>query len=243
METSEIISLPGFSAGGFSATTSNSLWGAEVDLRKNIWLDCRGRVDMIAGFRYLHFDEDLRLAESFMGLPGSRLNGFSGIIMDSFATRNDFYGGQIGLSGELQRGRWSLNTQVKVALGGTHQAVDINGVQLAATPSGMIMAPAGLLAQPTNIGESTRDKFTVVPEVGFNVGYQVTDHMKLFVGYSFLYWSNVLRAGDQVDRVLNVNENAFPLLQRPGAPLRPMVPFKDTDLWAQGINFGMQFTW
>ena len=48
------------------------------------------------------------------------------------------------------------------------------------------------------------DKFAVVPEVGFNVGYQVTPHLKFFVGYSMLYWSRVLRAGDQVDPMIDV---------------------------------------
>jgi len=253
-QTSELISFPGFFAGSFATTARNSLWGAEANLKTPLWCGCRASVNGLVGFRYLHFDEDLRIAESFNALPGvtnPQFAGVSGMILDNFKVNNDFYGGQVGLTGELRRGPWSINTIMKVALGNTHQVADIGGSQLI-TQGGAMGTFSGLLTQPTNSGHFTQDKFTVVPEVGFNVGWQATPHMKLFVGYSFLYWSNVLRAGDQVDPVINTPAIAgstpprpatFPITQAPTAPFRPQAPMRDTDFWAQGINFGLQFTW
>lgn len=253
-QTSELISFPGIFAGSFAATTRNSLWGAEANLKTPLWNGCRARIDGLVGFRYLHFDEELRIAESFNALPtvtNPQFAGASGMILDNFRVNNDFYGGQVGLTGELRRGPWSINTIMKVALGNTHQVADIGGGQLITQPGGM-RATSGLLTQPTNSGHFTQDKFTVVPEVGFNVGWQATPHLKLFVGYSFLYWSQVLRAGDQVDPVINTPAIAgtnpprpatFPITQSPTAPFRPLVPMRDTDFWAQGINFGLQLTW
>jgi hypothetical protein len=247
----EIIAYPGLSGGSFVSSASNSLWGADINLKKNLWLGCCARLDMLYGFRYLNFEESLLIEERFMALPGSAFAGASGAIMDQFETSNNFYGGQMGLNAELRRGRWSLNLLTKVAMGTTQQTVGISGSQVI-TGNGVNAIPGmypGLLAQPSNIGRHTRDVYSVVPEVGVNVGWQMTNHVKLFVGYNLLYWSNVLRAGDQIDPVLDVvpSRNAAgaavaPLIQRPGA-VRPMVPFKESDLWAQGINFGLQLTW
>ena len=131
-------------------------------------------------------------------------------------------------------------------MGMTRQTTDINGAQtllVGGVPAAS--APFGLLAQATNSGHFTRDRFSVVPEVGVNVGWQATPHFKLYVGYNFLYWTNVLRAGDQIDTTLNVPSRPGPLLleRNPANPPRPAVLFRETDLWAQGVNVGLQFTW
>ena len=47
------------------------------------------------------------------------------------------------------------------------------------------------MALPSNIGHYSRDQFSVVPEVGLNVGYQLTRHVSLSAGYTCIYWSNV----------------------------------------------------
>jgi hypothetical protein len=60
------------------------------------------------------------------------------------------------------------------------------------------------------------------------------------VGYSFLYWSNVLRVGDQLDRTVDTSQVATSLTVLPTSPPRPAVKFADTDLWVQGINFGLE---
>ena len=57
------------------------------------------------------------------------------------------------------------------------------------TPTGMQSFGQGFLAGPINIGHHTRNVFSVVPEIGFNVGYQVTEHVRLFAGCNFLYWT------------------------------------------------------
>ncbi len=50
----------------------------------------------------------------------------------------------------------------------------------------------GLLAQSTNIGSHTRGRVAFVEEIGLNLGYQFTNHIRGFVGYNFLYRSNVV---------------------------------------------------
>jgi hypothetical protein len=237
----EIIAFPGFATGTFTAKTSDVLWGADINARMNLLSGCRWRLDGLAGFRYLHFDEQLTITETFQGIAGPNA-GRAGSLMDHFETNNDFYGGQLGLVGELRRGPWSLDMIGKVALGTTHQSVTASGAQMGMNEFGAPVSGAGLLVQPSNAGTRNRDSFSVVPEVTLNLGYQVTQHLKVFAGYDFLYWSHVTRVGDQIDTTLDVNSRTFPISQAPGAT-RPAPRFQDTGFWAQGFNAGLQFTW
>ena len=87
----------------------------------------------------------------------------------------------------------------------------------------------GLLALPSNIGRYDRDVFSWVPELGVTIGYQCTDHWKLFVGYNVLYWSSVVRPGEQIDRTVNANQLPPPV---GGGPNRPLFTFNANDFAA-----------
>jgi hypothetical protein len=237
----DIIAAPGLATGSFAATTSNELWGADINARMNLLRGCRWRLDGLVGFRYLQFDESLDMVESGQLIaPG--VPAISATLMDSFHVKNNFYGGQVGLIGEIHRGPWSLDMIGKVALGTTHETLDALGAQSGFNPASGPFTGAGLLVQPSNAGSHTRDAFAVVPEVNFNVGYQMTQHLKLFAGYDFLCWSRVARVADQIDQTVDLNTRQVPAVQPPGAT-RPAVLFHDTALWAQGFNVGLQFTW
>jgi hypothetical protein len=170
----------------------------------------------------------------------------SGVLQlsDLFETRNQFYGGQIGVEAEFLRGCWSVDLRGKLALGVMHQQADVFGSADLFTPTGVSHFAGGLYAQDTNGGSHRRDVFGVVPELGINLGYQVTRHLRATVGYSGLFALGcVIRPGDQLDRTLN--PNLIPALGgTPTAnsfPARPAFTFKDTDYWAQGLNAGLEF--
>ena len=85
-----------------------------------------------------------------------------------------------------------------VALGVTHGTTTIDGQSAVVEPTGSVTAfPGGLLAQPTNIGRYTDNHFAVVPEVGVRLGAQVTERLRAYVGYNYLYWSSVTRRGSR----------------------------------------------
>jgi hypothetical protein len=163
--------------------------------------------------------------------------------VDRFDTRNRFYGGQVGTRAEYCWKNFVAGFTGKLALGASIERININGATEIFPPSGRtIVNQGGLLALPSNIGEYNRSEFAVVPEIGINVGYQVTDHIRLFVGYTFLYESDVVRAGDQIDRGINGTQLVRGL--RPGTLIGPPRPAfaspNATDFWAQGVNFGLQ---
>jgi hypothetical protein len=241
--------------GAVSVSSTSRLWGVEGNLRQRLWCGCNGYLDLLGGFRYLELREALQVNENLTVLATSadatqpRLGAPPGtaiLVTDSFSTRNHFYGGQLGLDGEYRRNRWFVGGTVKVGLGVMHERVSINGLTsfpLIPGSTPLFNLPGGLLAQPTNIGSRSSDQFAVVPEVGVRVGYQVTDHVRVFVGYNFLYASNVVRPGDQIDPVVNLRQlpTVFGAPAQPVAgPQRPLPLFRHTDFWAQGVNFGLE---
>lgn len=242
-EFSEIIADPNRQTGGVTIQAPTQLWGIQANLRKNLCCGCNGKVDLIGGFRYLDLHEGIFITEAGTLFPnGQPFGGSSFVVFDNFDTRNQFYGGQMGLSSEVRRGRWFVNLRGLVALGNTHQTINIAGGQTVTAPGWHSAKLPGRPASglPSNSGRFTRDHFSVVPEAGINLGYQVTDHLRAYVGYTFLYWTNVVRPGEQIDRVLDVNQ--IPNFTNGPAvtQVRPIVPFRQTDFWAQGMNFGLE---
>lgn len=269
VESIEYVNFPGIASGTININSTNNFYGGHLDWRRRLWCPnpcqtrCGGnwRIDGTVGFRYLNFDEDLNISENPMLLVN--VVNEAGLLLpaglqqnssESFKVNNDFYGAMFGLNTEWTRGRWSLGLNSRVSLGNTHRQLEISGAQTITVPGAATgQFTGGLLARQTNIGNYTDDKFTVVPEVNFNVGYQFTNHFKMYMGYNFIYWPNVWRVGDQVDR--NVNLSGLPLSIQPGQTSiftgqvippgtpRPQPTLADTDFWAQGINVGMLFTW
>jgi hypothetical protein len=220
---------------------------------------CSYRLDGLLGFRYLDLNESLNLTENINSSPNlaaafpgnpvaAKFAGTHITVQDSFHTRNQFFGGQAGTVFEYHYGNWVFDFRGTVGLGDTHQTVDISGnQQVTGGRIGNQVFNGGLLATSTNIGHYTRDQFGVVPEVGLTVGYQVTDHVRVFVGYNFLYWSDVVRPADQIDRTINPRTvpNAVtltPTLVPRGSanPPRPAFQFHNTDFWAQGGTVGAE---
>src|SRR5207247_904378 len=72
-----------------------------------------------------------------------------------------------------------------------------------------VVQPGGFLVLPTNSGRRTSDEFTVVPEVSVGLGYQITQRLRGTIGYTFIYWPNVYRAGDQIDTRVNISQLPF----------------------------------
>src|SRR5208282_1869828 len=173
--------------------------------------DCNHyRLDLLGGFRYVQFDENLQFSEATAGVLGGFTPGSVIGTTDQFNTQNRFYGGQLGLRFEGQSGPWFLNATAKVALGEMHESVGIGGLT---TTSGLGLptttAQGGFFALSTNSGRFTRDRFAVVPEGIFQVGYQVSSRLRLFVGYDFLYLSDVARPGNQIDHTINPTQLPF----------------------------------
>lgn len=233
----------GFTQAGIS---SGPLFGAGVLARGNLYCGSNYRLDALAGYRYLSISDSVKISENLTStdpIQSSLLLGTNFSILDSFRTSNQFNGGDVGLAGEYRFGNWFVDGRARIALGCTHQTCDIFGVTTVTIPGNPppVTYVGGLLAQSSNIGNYSRDVISYVPELGGHLGYQLTQHVRLKAGYTFLYWSNVVRAGNQIDTVVNTN-----LIPGQGqilgsTPARPAFQFNSTGLWAQGIDLGVEF--
>ena len=238
----ELVDLPGVVSGTVNVDATSEVIGGGFNGVHNLCCDPCGRFDLIAGFRYLNLRDTLAVTENLTARQGSGVAPGTGIVVrDRFETDNDFYGGVIGANYERRFSSFFVGVRASVALGLSHQEVGIDGSTTFTPPGGApVTFPGGLLAQPSNIGRYTNDEFAVVPEVGVRVGAQVTERLRGFVGYNWIYWSSVARAGDQVD--LTVNPNLLPPAAGPlVGPNRPAPRSNVTDFWLQGISVGGEF--
>jgi hypothetical protein len=249
----EVVATPGLATGGVVVNMKNSLWGADVNFRRNLGGSECARLDALVGYRYVGFKEELSVTESFNRTNTSNFTvgvpAVAGTITDKFRTENNFHGGQIGLTGEVRRGRWYLDGRASIAFGTMFERAEVNGAQSLLFANGAVGQYAGgLLAVPgANIGTFTQNKFAVVPEATLNFGYHLTPNLRVFVGYNFLYMSNVLRPSGVIDTAVDAARIPnFPLPGNP-APLgglpRPTPAMRTTDFFAQGINIGLAFSW
>jgi hypothetical protein len=207
-------------------------------------------VDVIYGFRWASLNENLAIQENLVAIdqdssvypfPPNANDGDTFVVNDGFSTSNRFTGGELGLIWDWEKRRWSLEIQARLAIGNTAQQARVSGSTLVNGESDDV--DGGLLAQATNIGTYQRNQLSVIPQIGFTGGYNLTDRLRVTTGYTFLYWSRVVRPGDAIDPGLEVDPSLLP-----GAdpvddriPLHPQFVFRDTALWAHGINAGLDY--
>jgi hypothetical protein len=216
-------SVGGPLSGTFSAFTATELYGQQtqfVMLLAGAGVDTR--LDYLGGLRFLEMQDSLEqtaISQSAAVAPTLAAH-------DVFSAHSTFYGFTYGLRGTLNRGPFSLQVRGLGAMGGTDQQVSTSGTNLGVSP--------GLLVQSSNMGNFNRTRFDMVYETGINLGWQATSCMKVYLGYTFLWWVNPIRAGDQVDSVINFTA---------AGPVRPLIPFRQDALTVNGLNVGLAFRW
>ena len=115
--TCQLVAFPGVVVGNVSVDNHNSLWGTGVDWRHNLCCCCEcndccncdccfhpqncHRLDFVAGFRFYGFDDNLTIQENLTSIesPSPIPVGTQIQVTDSFITKNNFYGGEIGFVG------------------------------------------------------------------------------------------------------------------------------------------------
>ena len=170
-----------------ATTAQTTFTGGDLNLRRVLVSNPDFRFELFGGYRQMHLGDELGAAFRSSG-------GLGSVILlagdDSIRTRNNFYGGQVGGLGSIAFGRFSLQGQSAVALGVNASDLDFSRTRLATIGSTVVP-----LVQSTTGGRD--DLFSVAAEAGVRLGFRVTDHVKLTVGYTGIYWSNVRRAQEQ----------------------------------------------
>ena len=224
--------------------TKSDLFGAELNARRRCWSDCNNHLDFIGGFRYLNLKETLTIQEDTLGLAGAgQQAGVQRLLTDNFATKNSFYGIQVGAIFEHTIGRWSFDIRGKIAAGVMRETSTISGQIVAVSGGAPPTQPGGLLALSSNSGSFKKNEFAWIPEIGVNVGYDITPNLRVFGGYSLMYISDVARPGKQIDRVLDENRISDFGAAPAASGVHPVGGVRSESLWAQGVNVGLLFKW
>jgi hypothetical protein len=229
----QVSTLKGTS-GQISVNNSLRVDGGEANLIFNPEMLCQ-RLTLMAGFRYFEMNERLRI-NSFSANTNTNVETDS---IDSFSTRNQFYGGQAGLRWTYQGNRLFASFTGKIALGTMEEHVGIEGGTVASINGvAVASAPGALLAQTTNIGSYSRSRLAFIPEANATIGYRITPHASIFVGYNFMYISDVVRPGRQIDT--SVSAGNLPFSTSTGSS-SPAFRYHGEDTWLQGVNLGLTF--
>ncbi len=283
IEAVQMIAFPGFVEGDVDVRVSNSFHSTGANLRRNLLCSFSEsaiadgsdgglvvgsvpsrRLDLMAGYRYYQLQDAATIATRITlttGL-GGHLAGTTFDIQDSFRSRNEFHGGEIGLITQRFHGRWSFEFLAKLAMGNNRQAVTIDGRTVTTVPgqaqishrggplameyttstvpnNTQVTRRGGLLAlKNTNIGTFERDDFALIPHFNFEVGYQLTHRSRVYIGYDILLWWHVKRAGDHIDT--RVNTSFIPPQIAPGGDPLPEFAWRSSNFWAQGFNLGWE---
>jgi hypothetical protein len=271
-ENAELVALEGVLAGSLRVTSDTSFQGGGVFLRHTFccknrcWKSCDKRhsscttsccddgdassgipggvrVGMFGGYRFMQLGDGVSITEDLTAISTAPVDQGQFLINDNFRSNNQFNGGELGFVTEARRARWTVELLSRLALGNNRQTVQIDGSTVitdSLTDDGTY--EGGLLALPTNIGSYTRDQFSVIPQINANLGYNLTPRLRAIVGYTFIYWGNVARAGEQIS--LDVNETYIPAgFVTPEGPRRPAFAWQSSDFWAQGLNVGLDYFW
>ena len=204
------------------------------------------------GFRWIDLKEDLAVSSQSIVLPGNTTNFYNLVVgpgsridvNDRFDTRNQYMLLDLGLQGDWRYRRWLVEWWTKVGLGAVHQDLDIEGnSQLITTPGAAPnIVQGGLLALDSNIGHFFSGRFAFVPEGKINISYRMCGCAYLGMGYSFTYFSRVIRPSEQIDPQLSTTR--IPTSANFGFPIgafRPAVTFNESDTWIQGVSFNVSF--
>jgi hypothetical protein len=258
-ENAFVLSAPASAAGavgpfvgGVAVRTDTQLWGAEANLLHAFCCSNDFHLVGLVGFRYLD------LADSATILTRKAATGSSAVVFlgksfsagalevtdDQFSSRSQFYGGQLGLRAQYFFGRCFVELGSKLGLGRTGEVEKTLGISVLQPQNAPPQtAGGGLFALPSNSGRFVNQDFAVIPEVQVKGGIFLAPWLRATVGYDLLYWSRVLRAGQQID--LSVDTRQVPTdpsyVASSPASFPRSIPHP-SDFWVQGLTFGLELT-
>ena len=238
-DDSRLIVFPDLVDGALAISTSTDFRSLEAVWRRSMVQRMNAQTDYFIGYRYADLEDLVRVDESTVSLAGPTI-GSTFRLFDQFDTQNEFHGGELGIRIlRYWNACWSVELTAQVALGGTSSKVSVAGQTEATAVDGQTaVTDSGLLVQSTNRGVFERDTFSTLSEAGVTLRRQFACGLAARFGYTFLYWSDVLRAGEQID--LAINPTQIP----PGTldgEARPALPLDTAGFWAQGLHFGLDY--
>ncbi len=238
---------------------SESTWlaGGEFNARSTCLQYGCFQLGGLVGFRSLCFNDNLDVAsQAVLGLntavaplPGGTTT--SALVqlrsLNRVRARNTFYGGQLGARLDSYFGRLFVVAQEKVGVGLMCQSASIDGnttttvTTAPPTVTTTTTTPGGILVGAGDVGRHARNRVAFVTETNLKLGWICTDWCRFHVGYDLLTISNVVRAGSVSGRSSSTVTATVAGTTSTVSLAQPSFTFQDTNTWAHGLNFGVEF--
>jgi hypothetical protein len=238
-----LISYPGVVSGSTSVDySSRHLYGFDVLARQQVAGGAGWRLDGLAGFRYVNYEEVLQVRKVIVPDPPGPASPVPGTRItrdDDWETENHFVGLALGADGEWSFGFWTVSARPQVAVGQAYTRVNRGGLTTISVPgAATLVFPGGTYNLLSNRGETASREWTVVPQLDLRVARGVGENVRVVAGYSFLYLPLVARAGDQIDPRLN--PALIPPAQVTAGPFLPAPFLARSSLFAHGLSVGVE---
>jgi hypothetical protein len=221
--------------GSIHAVSNFQLTSMEIVYRKLFWSSDTSRFDYLIGYRHAHLADRIRVNDSttfLAGDPSGNAAGSTQTRFDQFRTVNQFDGLDLGIKGWWsQNGCLALTGFAKTAFGATNNTVNNNGTTTTTVGRNSMTTAGGVLTQASNIGHQAVQDFGTLTEVGLGLQWRPGCYWNFDLGYTWLYWNQVARAGDQINTTVDVTQ----------ATNNPAFRLHTTSFWAQGINGGFTY--
>ncbi len=136
---STLVSAPGIDTGNVGVNSSTEFWGLDLNVMYNLFRNSNWSLTLLAGFRYLQLDENITITansslfttttytDNLGNVLATAPPGSTVTVVDEFGTHNQFYGGQVGARFQANWNRWSFEGTGFLAIGATHESVNVNG--------------------------------------------------------------------------------------------------------------------
>jgi hypothetical protein len=226
-----LVAYPGLRTGSVEVLSSSEVFGNDVYARLLFCRGCYGRIDLLTGYHFSRVNENVEIRSQALVVGGGDTFGTEVEVFDYFGTRNEFHGAILGASFTYDCGGcWSLQGLARTAIGNMHETARLEGGTRFAVPGQATdFSDEGLLVADSNSGVRSRDEFTAISELGLTLGYKVAPCTQITLGYTFMYWNDVLRPGNLIDPAVGTST---------AAGTRPQFRFNRSDFWVQGISLG-----
>lgn len=239
-EAAMLIAHPDFLSGRASIRQTNEFHHLEA-LRRDVRFQdrCR-RLETLIGLRYASLEDSLLISQSslYTAANGVILPGSQRELFDRFEATNRFHGVVLGLDYSELVGILQLHGRITLGLGNNHTELLVDGRTQTTVPGdGSAIFDGGLLAQRSNIGLRSRNRFAVMPEAYLGVSAQLNRCWQLKAGYQLIYWDQAAQAASQIDRRVS---------QYPPEPVTgqgaPSARLRSSDVLIHGLQVGASLT-
>jgi len=239
LPNAQVLSQTGAADGSLRSEYDRSLFGVEPLAFFCLTGDGCSSLEFFTGYRYLHYEDELRLIERVQLEAGGLIApGTEFLVEDTFSAKNDFHLLPLGLHYARRNNKWRLSARAAVSLGFVSQEVEIRG-QTTRSVNGVVdsVEAGGLLALASNSGIHDRTRFAVLPELNLQLHRALGKGKWIHVGYTLLYLNDVVRAPSHIDTTIDTDQ----LPPATGTGTSPAFAFASDDELLHGLNAGFEW--